>query len=228
MEEEIGYIKLYKLQDEVLEIVFGLENSFYLTGGTALHRFYYNNRYSDDLDFFVYNDNIFGESVYEVIDALTEQEYRIEHTVKAKDFHRLMVNDSLQLDFVNDRVHREGKSKSFNSIRVDNKINILANKVTAIIGRDEEKDFFDLFCLAQNESFSWKDILKIANKKSVFDKEVLIYRLESFPLSWLNNIKTIHAINITKEMVEKLTNDILLEENNSFFQKKTKPLNFGL
>lgn len=215
MEKEIDYKKLYELQDEILVIVFGLENSFYLTGGTALHRFYYNNRYSDDLDFFVNNDNIFGESVYEVIDTLIEKEYKIEHTVKAKDFHRVMVNDFLQLDFVNDRVHREGKSKIFKDVRVDNKINILANKVTAIIGRDEEKDFFDLFILAQNESFSWKAILKIANKKSVFDKEILIYRLESFPLSWLNNIKVIHSINITEEMVKQLTNDILLEQENS-------------
>jgi len=219
MEKEIDYRKLYKLQDEILVIVFGLENSFYLTGGTALHRFYYDNRYSDDLDFFVNNDTIFGESVYEVIDRLIEEAYSIEHTVKSKDFHRLMVNNFLQLDFVNDRVHREGKSKTINSVRIDNKINILANKVTAIIGRDEEKDFFDLFCLAQNESFIWKDILEIANKKSVFDKEILIYRLESFPLSWLSNIKVIHAIHITKEMVKQLTNDILLEQNNSL---KTK------
>ncbi len=55
----------------------------------------------------------------------------------------------------------------------------------------------------------------LANKKSVFDKEILISRLNSFPLSWLNNIKTIHSVDITKEMVERLTYDILLEEDNS-------------
>ena len=215
MEKEIDYQKLYTLQDEVLAIVFALENSFYLTGGTALHRFYYNYRYSDDLDFFSYNDTLFGESVNEVIDTLIEKRYALNHTVQSKDFHRLMIDDLLQLDFVNDRVHREGKSIIINGMRVDNRVNILANKVTAIIGRDEEKDFFDLFSLAQNELFNWKNILEIANKKSVIEKEMLIHRLESFPLVWLKNIKVIDGITITKEMVNELVNDILLEQDNS-------------
>ena len=215
MEKEIDYQKLYTLQDEVLAIVFALENSFYLTGGTALHRFYYNYRYSDDLDFFSYNDTLFGESVNEVIDTLIEKRYALNHTVQSKDFHRLMIDDLLQLDFVNDRVHREGKSIIINGMRVDNRVNILANKVTAIIGRDEEKDFFDLFSLAQNESFNWKNILEIANKKSLIEKEMLIHRLESFPLVWLKNIKVIDGITITKEMVNELVNDILLEQDNS-------------
>lgn len=220
MEKEIDYKKLYLLQDEVLEIVFDLENTFYLTGGTALHRFYYHYRYSDDLDFFSHNDNIFGESVNEVIDTLIKKGYHINHTVKAKDFHRLMVTDLLQLDFVNDRVHREGKSKIINDMRVDNKINILANKVTAIIGRDEEKDFFDLFCLAQHEAFNWETILKIANEKSVFDKETLIYRLKSFPLAWLSNIKIIEDIKIDDGMIKQLMNDIVLGLDNSLYIKK--------
>jgi len=215
MEKEIDYQKLYALQDKVLAIVFALENSFYLTGGTALHRFYYNYRYSDDLDFFSYNDNLFGESVNELIDILMEKKYELNHTVQSKDFHRLVIDGLLQLDFVNDRVHREGKSNLIDGFRVDNKINILANKVTAIIGRDEEKDFFDLFILAQNESFNWKNILEVANKKSVIEKEMLIHRLESFPLVWLKNIKVIKAINITKEMVNELVNDILWQQDNS-------------
>jgi len=48
----IDYIKLYELQDRVLKIVFETEHEFYLTGGTCLHRFYVDKRYSDNLDFF--------------------------------------------------------------------------------------------------------------------------------------------------------------------------------
>lgn len=225
MEKEIDYKELYILQDEVLAIVFTLDNSFYLTGGTALHRFYYNHRYSDDLDLFAYKDALFGESVYELIDVLIEKEYSVKHTVKAKDFHRVMVNDFLQLDFVNDRVHREGKSNVINSIRVDNKTNILANKITAIIGRDEEKDIFDLFSLATNENFSWKNILKIANEKSVIEKDILIYRLESFPLEWLKNIKEIGSHEVTEDMIKQLCNDILLEQENSLKQIKKENKN---
>jgi predicted nucleotidyltransferase component of viral defense system len=55
MAQIADYRGLYALQDLVLDKVFELDNDFYLTGGTALHRFYYNLRYSDDLDFFVSN-----------------------------------------------------------------------------------------------------------------------------------------------------------------------------
>jgi len=112
-------------------------------------------------------------------------------------------------------VHREGKSNVVDGIRIDNKVNILANKITAIVGRDEEKDFFDLFVLAKNESFNWQKILEIASKKSIFEKDILIYRLNSFPLTWLKNIKLIKSVEISKDMVIQLTNDILLEQNNS-------------
>ena len=74
--EKVAYKKLYALQDEILQIVFGLENDFYLTGGTALHRFYYNGRYSDDLDFFVSNSQTFSEDINEIIQSLKEKNYQ--------------------------------------------------------------------------------------------------------------------------------------------------------
>ena len=36
----IDYVKLYNLQDKVMDIVFNSENIFYLTGGTCLSRFH--------------------------------------------------------------------------------------------------------------------------------------------------------------------------------------------
>ena len=47
------YKKLYQLQDRFLNWCTALNLPFYLTGGTALGRFYLGHRYSDDLDFFV-------------------------------------------------------------------------------------------------------------------------------------------------------------------------------
>jgi predicted nucleotidyltransferase component of viral defense system len=46
------YKDLYVIQDGVFEIVEA--SDFYLTGGTALSRFYLNHRYSDVLDFFAH------------------------------------------------------------------------------------------------------------------------------------------------------------------------------
>jgi hypothetical protein len=48
--------KLYPLQDGVMNTISKCGVRFFLTGGTALSRGYYNHRYSDDLDFFVHDD----------------------------------------------------------------------------------------------------------------------------------------------------------------------------
>ncbi len=183
-----------------------------------MHRFHYNARYSDDLDFFTYCDDLFGESVLEVFDVLSG-DFDIKFSVKSKEFHRIIVNDLLQLDFVNDRVHREGKSLIIRGIRVDNKVDILTNKICAILGRDEAKDFFDLFYLAEFEEFNWKEVLEIANKKCKIEKELFIHRINSFPLSWLKNIKFIKHFEINESMKKQLCDDILLEKDNSLVRR---------
>lgn len=214
MERCLDYESLYLLQDSVLTIVQSLENAFYLTGGTALHRFYYGARYSDDLDFFVSDGQNFHEDIKEIVDTLAEKGLPFCKDVNARDFFRITVDSTLQIDFVNDRVYRYGKSNIINKIRVDNKINILTNKITAILDRDEAKDIFDLFSLSYNETFNWGEILKIAEKKSVIEKDFLIYRLKAFPLSWLDKIKIIKPIEITNKKIEILCQDIIEESDN--------------
>ena len=157
----------------------------------------------------------FGEDVYLLTEALKSAGFDLKNEVKSRDFYRVIIDGILQVDFVNDRVYRYGKSDIFKGYRVDNKINILANKLSAIVGRDEEKDIFDLFSLSYHESFNWKEILGIANKKSIVEKDILIYRLKNFPLSWLERIKTIKKMSITKEQVEQLCDDILYDRENS-------------
>jgi len=214
VERSLDYGSLYLLQDRVLTIVQALDNAFYLTGGTALHRFYYGARYSDDLDFFVSEGENFHEDIKEITDALIESGTPFCKDVNARDFFRITVDSLLQIDFVNDRVYRYGKSNIINKIRVDNKINILTNKITAILTRDEAKDIFDLFCLAYNEAFNWGEILKIAEKKAIVEKDFLIYRLKSFPLSWLDKIKIIKSVEITSKKIEILCQDIIKESDN--------------
>jgi predicted nucleotidyltransferase component of viral defense system len=215
VEKDIDYKALYKLQDKILVLISNLDNVFYLTGGTALHRFYYNARYSDDLDFFVTNDDNFNEDVIEVVEEIINQGYNVVRDVESRDFYRVTIDNLLQLDFVNDRVYRYKKSNIINGLKIDNKINILTNKINTIINRDEEKDIFDLFCILYSEDFNWKEILEIANKKAVVEKDILIYRLNSFPLQWLERIKQIKDMSITKKDIDIVCSDILHEVNNS-------------
>lgn len=57
------YKSLYLLQDKALEVLKGHISPFYLTGGTALGRYYLDHRFSDDLDFFVNRDPGFKQGV---------------------------------------------------------------------------------------------------------------------------------------------------------------------
>jgi len=129
--EALTYPELFELQDKVLSTVFGVETTFYLTGETCLHRFHYERRLSKDLDLFT-NENSASLSYTPQVDA--------------RDFVRLWIHPGLQIDLVNDRVYRYGRSiHSPNGIVLDNEVNICANKICAILGRDDPKDMFDLY-----------------------------------------------------------------------------------
>ena len=78
-----------------------------------------------------------------------------------------------------------------NNYLLDNIENILSNKLTAVIGRDNPKDIFDIFLICKFYTFDWKDILESAHKKVGFSDEELIVRLKSFPHEMLQEIKII-------------------------------------
>ena len=183
MASRVDYLGLYELQDRVLASAMSAETDLYLTGGTCLHRFYYERRYSDDLDLFSADAALFRDYLRETLETLEGDGYRLEILVDTHDFVRATVNGTLKIDVVNDRVLRYGRSvRTEGGLRIDNIGNITANKITAIVGRDEPKDVFDLFILARNESFDWKEILKAAERKSVFEREYLLYRLVTVQL----------------------------------------------
>jgi len=49
------HVEIARLQDEVVEILYGIENSLVMHGGTAVWRCYGGNRFSEDLDFYCRN-----------------------------------------------------------------------------------------------------------------------------------------------------------------------------
>ncbi len=186
--ELLEYKELYFLQDKVLDVVFTTEREFYLTGGTCLNRFYVEKRYSNDLDFFANNSNRFHFAVKNIYDSLST-EFSVQREIDSKDFLRLRVENFLQVDFVNDTAYYYKEPRILkNNWILDNVENILANKVTAIIGRDNPKDIFDLYLIAKHYSFSWKEILEVAQKKSHFSKTDLVVRLQTFPRALLDSL----------------------------------------
>ena len=187
----IDYKELYELQDIVLDTVFATEKEFYLTGGTCLSRFYHAIRYSDDLDFFT-NDSARFHFAVKNIKTEIMKKFPLSIELESKDFIRFQVNNTLQIDFVNDRVPRYKDVVVLdNGYLIDHIENILSNKLTAVIGRDNPKDIFDIYLICTYYSFSWVDIVNSAKEKASFSNEDLIVRLKSFPSSLLNSINLI-------------------------------------
>ena len=114
------------------------------------------------------------------------------------------------MDFVNDRVKRFGDLKYHDGYRLDNLLNILSNKITAVIGRDNPKDIFDICLINQNIEIQWNEILAQAKEKLHFQKEDLLYRLETFPPTLLSKLNTLdeHFLNNIKKSLAGIIVDI--------------------
>ncbi|MEW5938256.1 MAG: nucleotidyl transferase AbiEii/AbiGii toxin family protein [Chloroflexota bacterium] len=147
----------YPFQDSVIRAINQADTGFYLTGGTAASRGYLQHRFSDDLDYFVNDDNRFGLWVERIIQTLNG-EWTCEVRMKEERFARIVLAQegfSLKIEMVNDVPARVGEIRVHPVLgRLDTAENILANKVTAVLDREEPKDFADIwgFCCQRNLS----------------------------------------------------------------------------
>lgn len=221
------YRELYKFQDLVLLELSKLNLSFYLTGGTALGRFYLHHRWSDDLDFFTNSSPEFSLEIKEVNQKILSRFDRDSNSeIVSEDFYRTFLHHgslTLKLEFVNDVAHYTGDVHSIRGIRVDNLKNILCNKLTALLGRDEPKDVFDILFISLNYSFNWKEIFAESKEKSLMNEIDIIQRLSSFPIEFFDQVKWRHdQITMTdfRHWIEVITNDFTFAANNSLGMNK--------
>ena len=163
---------LYPLQDGVMNILSQSDTDFFLTGGTALSRAYYNHRYSDDLDFFVNQSQTYDEQLDKVLAMLSENGFSWSTEsgfVRSEHFATLRVGNNsdtlLKLDFVNDSVPRFGEIVVTNLFyRTDSIRNILSNKLSAIF-RYAAKDIADIREISLHESIDWSSIIRETRQK---------------------------------------------------------------
>jgi len=195
----IDYPSVYALQDKVLAAIFSKETTFYLTGDTCLNRFYYHRRYSDDLDLFTNENALFRDDVRILLEHLTSSNIHYLIQVDTRVFVRLLIEERLQVDLVNDRVYRHDKSiHSASGYILDNVLNICANKLCTIIGRDDPKDMFDIFTIFENAEIDWEIVIIESEKKCVLDPEILEYRLSSFPLKLLDLLNVVDPLKVNE------------------------------
>jgi predicted nucleotidyltransferase component of viral defense system len=165
--------QLYTLQDWALTGMPEGGHSFYLSGGTALARGYYHHRYSEDLDFFANDAPEFELWRDRCLNALQQRaaktNYRLEIVLREARFGRAILHGEtpLKLEFINDVPFRVGEPQKHPALGLlDTKENILANKISALVDRDEPKDVADIFWLCCMDGLDLVAAIENANGKA--------------------------------------------------------------
>ena len=163
--------KLYPLQDRVLKTIRAVETGFYLTGGTAASRGYLSHRFSDDLDFFVNDDKRFGLWAERMTQAISlDSRWQLSVIQKEERFVRLNITENdlaLKIEMINDVPARVGQITDHPVLgRLDSAENILANKITALIDREEPKDLADIWGFCFQRQLSLNEALNNAHSKA--------------------------------------------------------------
>ncbi|MCL1837291.1 MAG: nucleotidyl transferase AbiEii/AbiGii toxin family protein [Treponema sp.] len=191
---------LYPLQDGVLNILSRSGTTFFLTGGTALSRAYYNHRYSDDLDFFLNQSESYDDELDTVLALLRENGFVWDNEkgyTRNKGFATIKVGYAgsdtlLKLDFVNDNAPLFGEIQNTGFFyRTDSIRNMLSNKLSAIF-RYAAKDVVDIREIALHETVDWPVIIQEARQKEgglelIYISEILkgMPRSEFDTVAWI-------------------------------------------
>jgi len=165
------YEHLYPLQDRVLALIKKIETGLYLSGGTAASRGYLNHRFSDDLDLFADDDKNFGLWAERVIHALSGAKLGdLIVGLREERFFRLTLalgEVVLKIEMINDVPSRVGAVHDHPILgKLDSAENILANKITALLDREEPKDLADIWGFCQLKGLSLGEAISGAQGKA--------------------------------------------------------------
>jgi hypothetical protein len=154
MESSSPSAELTALQRDVLRTFFDRERGFFLTGGGALVGFHLHHRLTDDLDLFTLDPAAFERGTHVIRDVGVRLDARVEVRQDAPGFRRYALertDGTLIVDLVLDRVPQVNPRKlEKDGILYDSVDEILANKLTALVGRAEERDLVDVYFIEQH------------------------------------------------------------------------------
>jgi hypothetical protein len=168
---------LYPLQDTILALLPTFDD-FYLTGGTALARFYLHHRVSEDLDLFIkvrkeddlqINRQKKRADVYaQDLVSLLSRTYEISDEVYDFYYSRFYVKTmdwTMKIDVVREHLHYGELVKTSDGFYLNNLEDIAATKIAAFEDRAEMKDIIDLWYLTQQIPFA--KLFELADLKRV-------------------------------------------------------------
>lgn len=161
-------------QVEILKLFFATEfaKTFFLTGGTALSAFYLAHRDSKDLDLFSIEP--FDAQRLELTIAEIAQKMSCEVVTKVKTttYNEIYLENKRdnwiqRIDIVKEQPKRFGEISVVDGVRVDSLENIGSNKICAIFGRLEIKDYIDLYTIIIKTDFTFDQLFALAQQKDL-------------------------------------------------------------
>ncbi len=211
----MGKIIFTPIQKAIFDRIFDnkdISQNFYFTGGTALSVFYYQHRYSEDLDFFTEND--FGdETIIKFVNSVSEElelKVRFTRRDKARIFE-LTKKDrfAIKLDFVHYLFKRIKKGKEYNQFDIDSLLDIGANKLLTINQRTDVKDFVDLYFLLKD--FTVWDLIYACEAKFKLETDIILLGADFMKIDGF-------------ETLPKMIKPLTLDELKKFFRDQAKTL----
>jgi hypothetical protein len=142
--------RLAPLQLEALRAFFARERGFFLTGGAALAGFHLGHRVTDDLDLFTTDDAAFERGRFVLQDVAAALGGHVELRQNTPRFVRAVLargDEAVVIDLVRDQPQHHVDKPEYEGVRVDPADEILANKLTTLVSRAEERDLVDVMYL---------------------------------------------------------------------------------
>lgn len=182
---------LYPLQDKVIAAINSIETGFYLTGGTALSRGYLHHRLSDDLDYFVNDNSEYSLWVDRITHLISQSnDWKLIIELKDQRYSRMRISSNhieLKLEFINDVPSHIGEIIKHPVLgRLDSPENIFANKITALVSRDEPKDLADIWGFSKLMNMSISEAILSADSKAsgIFQADIARVLCSVKPTDW--------------------------------------------
>jgi len=159
-------------QIEILKLFFAttFAKPFFLTGGTALSAFYLAHRDSKDLDFFSLEKYDPQQLEVVILDIAQKMGCEIFTKIKSDTYNEIYlenVNWRQRIDIAKEQPKRFGEVVDIEGVRVDSLDNIGSNKITAIFGRLEIKDYIDLYSIVTQTENSFEELFVLAKQKDL-------------------------------------------------------------
>lgn len=144
---------LTPLQRRILAVVAGRLDGVFLSGGSALGPFHLGHRRSVDLDLFTRERGAYDTRVRELLRLMDDEKLAVTAGHAGPGFHRFVVTDGTEtvpVDVVLDTTPAVGPTLVVEGgLAIDSLTDIAANKLAAVLGRAELRDYVDLYFLEQ-------------------------------------------------------------------------------